>query len=146
MMANVDGQPGVAWWTRRGGSRSGVSATVTHPPPFRAVWPRARRAVKTQNTREKGASDRQSASLAQFKASGEVKQQFVLFCSFLFFFVLFVCSVTWQVPPACQVVGAYYIQGVPKKVPFEIHLQLVQNPGMISVLDEKNNDSGGSCK
>ena len=58
MMANVDGQPGVAWWTRRGGSRSGVSATVTHPPPFRAVWPRARRAVKTQNTREKGASDR----------------------------------------------------------------------------------------
>ena len=85
MMANVDGQPGVAWWTRRGGSRSGVSATVTHPPPFRAVWTRARRAVKTQNTREKGASDRYSASLAQFKASGEVKQQFVLFCPFCLF-------------------------------------------------------------
>ena len=37
-------------------------------------------------------------------------------------FFVSVCSVIWQVPPACQVVGAYYIQGVPEKVPFEIHL------------------------
>ena len=64
----------------------------------------------------------------------------------LFCFFVSVCSVTWQVPPACQVVGAYYIQGVPKKVPFEIHLYLLQSPGIFSVIDEKNNDSDGSCK
>ena len=100
MMANVDGQPGVAWWTRRGGSRSGVSATVTHPPPFRAVWPRARRAVKTQNTREKGAATVSLHLLHNSRHQGRSSSN-------LFFFVVSVCSVTWQVPPACQVVSAY---------------------------------------
>ena len=37
----------------------------------------------------------------------------------LFCFFVSVCSVTWQVPPACQVVGAYYVQGVPKKFPLK---------------------------
>ena len=85
MMANVDGQPGVAWWTRRGGSRSGVSATVTHPPPFRAVWPRARRAVKTQNTREKGAATVSLHLLHNSRHQGRSSSNLFFFCRFCLF-------------------------------------------------------------